>query len=82
MDKETFSETIRQHYADEIHEAFLECEHDDGRSVDLVKLNQSLARLMANAKAEGLSPRDFEELVKSCLPQIFDRIKFPKIRVA
>jgi hypothetical protein len=80
MNKESFLETIRQQYSDEIHEAYIECEH--GNKVDLVQLNQRLARLMTHAKVEGLSVADFHELVVSTLPAYADQVDYQGVRKA
>ena len=76
MDRESFLETIKKQYADEIHEAFLECEHDDGRRIDYPKLNARLKRLFTNAKAEGLSVKDFHDLVHSTMPGYEDKVDY------
>ncbi len=82
MDREGFLETIRKQYAEDIQEAYLECEHDDGREIDFVRLNLRMARLMQNAQVDGLPPHEFEDLVRSTLPDVHARINFPKKRAA
>ena len=82
MDRESFLETVKKQYADEIHEAYVECEHDDGRAVDFVQLNQRLRRLQASARAEGLGERDFQELVRSSRPEVWDKLSFYKLKAA
>lgn len=67
MDKEGFLDTIRKQYADEIHEAYLECSHDHG-DVDHTRLSGMLKKLRNAAKSEGLSNKDFDDLVTSTLP--------------
>jgi hypothetical protein len=37
MDREDFIETLKKQYADNIHEAYIECEHEKG-SVDYPEL--------------------------------------------
>ena len=73
MNRESFLETVKKHYADEIHEAYLECEHQDPKhgkvSVDHVRLDQILSKLAKTAKHEGLSEIEFHDLVKSVLPE-------------
>jgi hypothetical protein len=81
MDKESFLETVRKQYTEEIHEVYLECSHQD-RSVDFVKLNQGLARLMQSASVQGLRHEDFEDLVRSTLPQVFSQLRLPKTKAA
>lgn len=74
MDRESFIEVLRKQYSEEITEAYHECEHGAGRPIDYPKLNKLLAKLMRNAKVEGLSAKDFEELVVTTLPGIGQKI--------
>jgi hypothetical protein len=82
MDREGFLETIRKQYAEDIQEAYLECEHDDGRSIDMVRLNLSMAKLMQSAQVDGLPPHEFEDLVRSTLPDVAAKINFPRKKAA
>lgn len=68
MDRESFLETIRKQYSDDIHEAYVEAEHEGG-AIDWGLLNEKLGKLMKSAKAEGLSPAEFCDLVQSVLPE-------------
>jgi hypothetical protein len=74
MDRESFLETVKNQYVDEIRVAFLECEHHGGRVIDYSALNQRLKKLMVGAKKEGISPRDFQLLVQAVLPHVFEQI--------
>jgi hypothetical protein len=74
MNKESFLETIRQHYSDEILEVYNECAHG-GNGVDVKQLNDRLIKMMANAKREGLSNAEFEDLVKMLLPTAADQVQ-------
>lgn len=67
MNREDFLDTIRKQYADEIHEAYIECAHEAGNT-DWSVLNGKLSKLMRSAKAEGLPNKDFVDLVQSTLP--------------
>jgi hypothetical protein len=73
MNRESFLEAVKEQYADEIHEAYLECEH--GEKLDLPKLESMLARLMAAASHEGISASDFKELVRTTLPDHADELE-------
>lgn len=66
MNKESFLEAVKTQYAEEIREAYLECEHEE--SIDFTSLTEKLKKLLASAKAEGLTIKDFEDLVASNLP--------------
>lgn len=68
MNREGFLETLKQQYAEDIHAAWIECEKEYGE-VNYPKLNQLLSKLMKNAKLDGLSQKDFEELVRSTIPE-------------
>ena len=76
MNRESFLETIRQQYADEIREAYIECEHDEGRTFDIPELNKRLKKLMSAAKVSGLAPAEFEEMVRSILPDVVSKLDF------
>lgn len=67
MNKESFLEVVRQQYSEEIHAAYVEHSHNAGK-VDVQGLNRTLAKLMANAKVEGLAVHEFEELARATLP--------------
>lgn len=82
MDREDFLETIKQQFADEIQEAYLECEHDDGRKIDYPQLQAKLAKLMQHAKVEGLPHSEFEGLVYNLLPQIRGKIVLSPLKKA
>ncbi len=75
MDKESFLETLKTQYTEEIREVYLECEHNE--AVDIAKLEAQLKKLMKGARAEGLPSQEFEDLVKSNLPEnIFGKLGF------
>ncbi len=74
MNKESFLETIRQQFSDEILEVYNECAHG-GQGVDVPQLNQRLNKMMAHAKHQGLSHAEFEELVKMLLPSMADQVQ-------
>ena len=74
MNRESFLEAIKTHYTEEIHAAFVECEH--GKDVDFSRLTHLLSKLRDAAKGEGLAHTDFEDLVKSVLPGVWDNLKW------
>ena len=67
MDKESFVETLRVKYAEEIREAYLECQHNG--KVDHTAFGPKLLTIMKQAKAEGLPETDFIDLMKSAVPE-------------
>lgn len=67
MNRENFLDTVGKQYADEIHEAYLQCE--SGEVVDYKKLNVLLKKLMTHAKVDGLSTQEFVDIVKSTLSE-------------
>jgi hypothetical protein len=71
MNRESFLDTVRQQYADEIQEAYRGCLHE-GR-LDSLRLQRELDRLMKSAGVEGLPAREFEELVQATLPSSVGR---------
>jgi hypothetical protein len=72
MDRESFLDGIKQQYAERIHEAYIECEHEE--VVDFTRLGTALKKLMTQAKAEGLPAKDFEDLVRSTLPESVEHL--------
>ena len=68
MSREGFIDILRSHFVEEIHAAYLECEHGSDQPVDYEKLGRLLARLMTHAKASGLTAEEFEELTMASLP--------------
>lgn len=82
MDRDSFIEALREQYAEEIYEAYLECEHDNGKVVDYRQLNQALNKMMRTAKVDGLPEVEFKDLVSSELPQVMDKIELVKSKNA
>ncbi len=67
MDREDFIETLKRQYADNIHEAYIECEHEKG-VVDYPALKAQIDKIARSAAVEGLRPSEYQELVHSVLP--------------
>ena len=65
MNRESFLETIRAQYAEEVQAVYVECEHEE--KIDFGALHAKLSKLMKNAKVDGLPQKDFIELVNSTL---------------
>lgn len=76
MDRESFLEAVAKQYADEIRDAYLECEHDEGRKIDYQKLNSLLAKLLKNALAAGLTRSQFDDLVKTSVPEAWSKLSY------
>lgn len=72
MDRESFLEIVRKQYAEKINSAYVECE--ERGKIDWTKLNAKIDKLYAHAKIEGLPQKDFEDLVKGVLPEMFDKV--------
>ena len=71
-------------YAEEIRTAYLQCEHshEGCTTVDWVTLQQQLTKLMKHARVEGLGARDFQELVRAELPEVWQRLEATWFKVA
>jgi hypothetical protein len=69
MNKETFLDTLRSQYAEEIHEAHIECERGEGR-IDLEAFAHKLHQLRKAAQVEGLPNQDFDDLVNATIPAL------------
>jgi hypothetical protein len=86
MTKESFLEGIKQHYTNEIQDAYLEYETGSRGESRFSKRGQNrfsgfrkrLKKLMASAKVEGLPIPEFEELARMTLPaEIARAIEMP-----
>ena len=78
MNRESFLEAVKTHYSEEIHAALLECEH--GKDIDFSRLTHLLSKLRDAAKCEGLPHPDFDDLVKSALPGVWEHLRWqPKV---
>ena len=71
MNRETFLDTLRSQYAEEIHEAHIECERPGGR-VELALFAHKLHQLRKAAEVEGLPTQEFDDLVNSLLPELME----------
>ena len=80
MNKEGFVQALKQKYADDIMAAYVQCEVEGDKHIDFPKLNGLLWRLMKNAKVDGLNCKEFEDLVKSCLPEVQNRIELGEVK--
>lgn len=65
MNKDSFLETLKRRYDEQIREAYVECEHEG--EIDTLSLHSKLKALRKEALAEGLPVKDFEDLMKSGL---------------
>ena len=61
-------ETLRRQYADDIREAYVQCEDSQTGTVDYPKLKGKVSKLERQAKVDGLKPADFQELIVSAVP--------------
>lgn len=67
MTKETFMETLKTRYGEEIQGAYAEWAHKT--RVDFSVLNEQLRILMEASHLEGLPEKEFEDLLKITLPE-------------
>jgi hypothetical protein len=82
MNRDDFLDTLRQQYAEDIREAYLECEHGADRPIDVKRLNGLLRKLQKDAKVDGLPGGEFDDLVRSTLPQICDTLSWAPVAAA
>lgn len=73
MNRESFMETLRNHYADEIMSALYRCKHGD--SIDYPALTHLLLDMGHAARGEGLGRSEFENLVKAILPGVWEDLQ-------
>jgi len=76
MDKEEWKECLMEQYAEQVFEAYQECTDYDGRFVDQDKLNALLVRILNNAKVDGLSESEFEDIVHSTLSDVSFELEY------
>jgi hypothetical protein len=74
MNRESFLEAVKKHYSEEVHSAFVQCEH--GKDIDYSRLTHLISKLRDAAKCEGLPHTDFEDLVKSALPGVWENLRW------
>jgi len=82
MTKESFLDTVSKQYINEIQGAYAHCEIEHGSQVDYKKLNLLLKKLLTHAKVDGLSAKEFIELVKGTLPGVSEKVDFTMNRAA
>ena len=82
MDRETFKDTLRQKYADDIREAYLECEHKNGSQVmvDQTELMKRVSKLLKCAKSDGFTQEEFAEIAESAQPGAFGNFDFMQFK--
>lgn len=81
MNREDFIHTLRDQYADEIHAAYIHCEHSGTQKVDFKELSRLLENMVRLAKTDGLSEADFWELVRCTIPEASDYL-YPQKKAA
>lgn len=77
MDKDSFTETLRKQFRDQIRAAYIECEH--ASEVDFGALRKRLRKLVSQSTAQGISAKEFADLVQSTLPEIRGKLDFSQI---
>jgi hypothetical protein len=73
MNRDSFLETLLNHYADEIQTALSKCKHGD--SIDYPTLTHLLLDMGHAARGEGLGRTEFENLVRATLPGVWDNLE-------
>lgn len=68
MSREEFLEVLARQYAEQIQEAYLECEHSQGQ-IDITELKEKIITLQKNSRAQGLSSKQFVDILQSTLPE-------------
>jgi hypothetical protein len=77
MNREDYLEGLREQYAEEIQEAYVECSHERGKVTDVPTLKSRLLKLQKNAKVEGLVETEFADLVNTALSdEVRDRLNW------
>ena len=66
MDRDSFLEGVKRQFTSEITALYLKYEHNG--QVDHAALNNELKSLEKQARVEGVSAKEFSDLVRSCLP--------------
>ena len=69
MNRDDFIEALGRQYRDEIHEAMIECEHNNVIQVD--EFGKKLKELNRVAQIEGLPSGEFWGIVEELCPEIY-----------
>lgn len=75
MDREGFLEQVRHQYMERISAVYVQAEHEHGE-VDYGFLSTQLTKLKKGAAAEGIAGHDFDEMVRSVLPDLEGKLEF------
>lgn len=68
---------LKAQYLHEIRDAFSQCGASSSQSrIDYEALHDQLTRLMESAYFDGLREREFLDLVRSELPEAWERLRF------
>jgi hypothetical protein len=73
MDREGFLEQVRHQYMERISAVYVQAEHEHGE-VDYGFLSAQLLKLKKGAAAEGIGGADFDEMVRSVLPDLDGKV--------
>ena len=77
MDRESFLDTLKQQFGEQITELYYEYEH--GKKVDIDGLWSALDKLRTQAFKQGLGYTEFDSLVQSSLPsEVWDKKSYKK----
>lgn len=72
MNRESYLETVKKQFTDEIHSAYIHCQHEgpnNSRLLDISALESKLQKLKRVAVAEGISENDFDDLIHAAIPE-------------
>jgi hypothetical protein len=74
MDRESFLEAVRKHFANDIQEIYRDCENHSDRGFDLARMNRLFRSLWKGARAQGIGEKDFLELIRTTIPDHWQEV--------
>ena len=82
MNKGDHLEALKSHYIEEIKEALIESEHDQGTVIDYALLNDKILFSWKSAHLEGVDLNTFVDWISDAIPEHFNHLDIVKIRKA
>ncbi len=75
MNRDDYLEGLKGHYIEEIHEALIESEKNQGEDINYILLNQLIYMSWHSAKIEGVPLELFRGWISDAIPELTDYIE-------
>lgn len=80
MNRDAFLDILKRQYSDEISFTYSKHDHHTGSGLDILKLDEELAKLRRSAEVEGLPAEEFDGLVRSKLAHVHDKLTYSQMK--